>query len=73
MANEVDKIIISQDSFGRFVNALCPRAYQSMTHVNFDALDKLDVRPIGLYGSKSELVRYLSDLQLVDDDMCVTA
>lgn len=44
-----------------------------MTHVNFDALDKLDIRPIGLYGSKSELVRYLSDLQLVDDDMYVTA
>ncbi|KAI0089047.1 hypothetical protein BDY19DRAFT_993280 [Irpex rosettiformis] len=64
----VDKIIISQDSFGSFVNDLCPRAYQSMTHVNFDALDRLDIRPVGLYGSKSEIVRYLADLQLVDDD-----
>lgn len=63
----VDKIVISQDSFGRFVNDVRPGAYASMTHVNFDALDSMDIRPIGLYGSKSEIVRYLHDLAFVDD------
>ena len=65
----VDKVIISQDSFGRFVNDICPGAYQSMTHVNFKALDDLSVRPLGIYGSKSEIVRYLKDLDLISHDM----
>jgi hypothetical protein len=67
----VDKIIISQESFGRFVNAVSPGAYQSMTHVSFEALDKLNLRPIGIYGSKSEIVRYLQDLKFVDSEMSV--
>ncbi|KIP12766.1 hypothetical protein PHLGIDRAFT_113364 [Phlebiopsis gigantea 11061_1 CR5-6] len=64
----VDKIIICQDSFGRFVNDTCSGAYQSMTHVNFAALDQLSIHPIGIYGSKSEIVRYLRDLDMIDDD-----
>lgn len=40
-----------------------------MTHVNFNALDQLNLRPLGIYGSKSEIVRYLKDLQLVDDNL----
>lgn len=67
----VDKIIIAQDSFGRFVNDICPCAYQSMTHVNFQALDRLNIRPVGIYGSKSEIARYLRDLGLIDDELYV--
>lgn len=67
----VDKIIISQQSLGRFINDVCPGAYQSMTHVNFSALDHVLVQPLGLYGSKSELVRYMEDMSLVDGDMYV--
>ncbi|EKM59289.1 uncharacterized protein PHACADRAFT_87023 [Phanerochaete carnosa HHB-10118-sp] len=63
----VDKVIISQASFGRFVDDICPGAYQSMTRVNFEALDDLSVRPLGIYGSKSEIVRYLKDLDLITD------
>jgi hypothetical protein len=67
--SSVDKIIISQDSLGRFVNDVSPGAYQSMTNVNFGALDQLLVKPIGFYGSKSEIVRYLQDLDIVNDKM----
>ena len=67
----VDKIIIAQESFGKFVNNMCPGAYQSMTHVDFQALDQLNLRPVGVYGSKSELVRYFSNLDMVDDDLYV--
>lgn len=42
-----------------------------MTHINFGALDKLDISPLGVYGSKSEIVRYLSDKDLVDQDVYV--
>lgn len=66
---KVDKIIIAQESFGRFVNDICPNAYQSMTHVNFAALDRLSLRPLGLYGSRSEIVRYLEDRELVTSQM----
>jgi hypothetical protein len=69
--SSVDKIIISQESFGQFVNTVSPGAYQSMTHVNFEALDKLNIRPVGIYGSKSEIVRYLRDLELVDEEAYV--
>lgn len=65
----VDKVIITQESFGKFVNNICPDAYQSMTHVDFQALDHLSIRPIGVYGSKSELVRYFRSLDMVDDDL----
>lgn len=40
-----------------------------MTHVNFNALDQLNLKPVGLYGSKSEIVRYLKDLSLVNEDL----
>jgi hypothetical protein len=67
--SSVDKIIISQNSLGRFVNDVSWGAYQSMTNVNFGALDQLLIKPIGLYGSKSEIVRYLRDLDVVNDEM----
>ncbi|KAG1818857.1 hypothetical protein EV424DRAFT_1619340 [Suillus variegatus] len=63
----VDKIIIAQDSLRTFINAICPGAYVSMTNVDFSALDGLIVKPIGIYGSKEEIVRLLSSLGVVDD------
>ncbi|KAG0697668.1 hypothetical protein DFH29DRAFT_140617 [Suillus ampliporus] len=63
----VDKIIIAQDSLRAFTNTICPGAYVSMTKVNFSALDGLTVKPVGIYGSKDEIVRLLSSLGLVDD------
>lgn len=63
----MDKIIIAQDSLRTFINAICPGAYVSMTNVDFSALDGLIVKPIGIYGSKEEIVRLLSSLGVVDD------
>ncbi|KAG1805444.1 uncharacterized protein BJ212DRAFT_1391820 [Suillus subaureus] len=63
----VDKIIIAQDSLRAFTNTICPGAYVSMTNVDFSALDGLFVKPIGIYGSKEEIVRLLSSLGVVDD------
>jgi hypothetical protein len=63
----VDKVIIDQDSFGRFVNDISPSAYVSMTRVNFAQLDRIRVKPTGLYGSQTELVNFLLSINAVDD------
>lgn len=65
----VDKIVIAQDSFGEFVNDVCPGAYQSMTRVDFAAIDQSSIRPLGVYGSKLEIVRFLREKELISDDV----
>jgi hypothetical protein len=62
----VDKIIISQASLQAFIDAICPGAYASLTKVDFKALDNLTVKPIGIYGSRDEIVRFLSSIGAVD-------
>ena len=62
----MDKIIIAQDSLRDFINTLSPGAYSSMTKVNFHALDKLLVQPIGIYGSKVEIARFLLAYGVID-------
>ncbi|KAF8548560.1 hypothetical protein OG21DRAFT_1422884 [Imleria badia] len=63
----VDKIIISQKSLEAFINGVCPNAYASMTKVNFKALDNYVIKPVGVYGSKQEIVRFLLELAAIDD------
>ncbi|KAG9310080.1 hypothetical protein JVU11DRAFT_9688 [Chiua virens] len=63
----VDKIIISQDSLEAFINTVSPGAYASMTKVNFKALDNYAIKPVGVYGSKEQIVRFLSQLGAIDD------
>ncbi|KAI6035781.1 hypothetical protein EDC04DRAFT_2571420 [Pisolithus marmoratus] len=63
----VDKIIISQNSLKDFINNVCPGAYASLTKVNFKALDQYSVKPVGVYGSKEEIVRFFSELRVIDD------
>ncbi|KAI5994325.1 hypothetical protein EDD15DRAFT_788468 [Pisolithus albus] len=65
----VDKIIISQNSLKAFVNTVSPGAYASMTKVNFKMLDQSTVKPVGIYGSKAEIVRFLLRLRAVDDNI----
>ncbi|KAG2365210.1 hypothetical protein BDR07DRAFT_1399490 [Suillus spraguei] len=65
----VDKVIIAQYSLRAFINSVCPGTYVSMTKVNFSALDRFIVKPIGVYGSKSEIVRLLSSLHVVDKEI----
>ena len=63
----VDKIVISQQSLQMFINALSPGAYSSITKVNFKVLDNFLLKPIGIYGSKEEIVRFLCEIRAVDD------
>lgn len=62
----MDKIIIAQDSLSEFINDLSPGAYSSMTKVNFHALDNLAVKPMGIYGSKTEIVHFLLTAGVID-------
>ena len=66
---KVDKIIIAQDSLRHFLNDISPGAYMSLTKVDFKALDKFQIKPTGIYGSKDEIVRFLRYVAVVDDAM----
>ncbi|KAI9434837.1 hypothetical protein H4582DRAFT_1855657 [Lactarius indigo] len=65
----VEKVIIAQESLERFVNAMCPGAFASITKVDFKALDRLTIKPLGVYGSKGEIVRMLRSIGAVDDNI----
>ena len=67
----MDKIIISEAPFRAFINSICPGAYSSVTRVNFKALDELGIKPVGIYGSKQEIVRFLLHLRVIDETMFV--
>jgi hypothetical protein len=67
----VDKVVIHQESFSRLINTISPGAYTSMTKISFSNLDKLHLRPIGVYGSKSEIIKLLRSLGAVDAELFV--
>jgi hypothetical protein len=69
----VDKVVIAQESLQEFINALSPGAYSSITEVNFKILDSLVLKPLGIYGSKEEIVRFLCQIGAVDDKTYVFA
>jgi hypothetical protein len=64
----VDKIVIAQQSLQAFINALSPGAYLSITKVNFKRLDNSSLKPLGVYGSREEIVRFLREIHAVDDN-----
>ena len=39
----------------------------SLTKVDFKALDQFQIKPIGIYGSKEEIVRFLVSVAVFDD------
>lgn len=65
----VDKVVIAQDSLQHFINSISPGAYTSITKVDFKALDDFMIKPLGVYGSKDEIVKLLQSIGAVDDDM----
>ncbi|KAH8989296.1 hypothetical protein EDB92DRAFT_2003843 [Lactarius akahatsu] len=65
----VDKVIIAQEPLEHFVNTMCPGAFASITKVDFKALDRFTIKPLGVYGSKGEIVRMLRSIGAVDDDI----
>ncbi|KAI9511015.1 hypothetical protein F5148DRAFT_1281300 [Russula earlei] len=65
----VDKVVIAQDSLKRFINGMCPGSYASVTKVDFKALDLRTIKPLGVYGSKAEIVRFLRSLDAVNENI----
>ena len=63
--------MIAQESLQAFINALSLGAYFSITRVNFKVLDDLLLKPIGVYGSREEIVRFFREMGVVDVEMCV--
>ncbi|KAH8993666.1 hypothetical protein EDB83DRAFT_2325213 [Lactarius deliciosus] len=61
--------VIAQEPLQRFINALSPGAYASITKVDFKTLDQLSIKPIGIYGCKDEIVRLLQSLGAVDEEL----
>jgi hypothetical protein len=70
---QVDKVIIAQDSIQRFINAVSPGAYASITKIDFITLDQFTIKPLGVYGSKDEIVRLLQCMGAIDDNVYVLA
>ena len=64
----VDKVVIAQQSLQAFIDALSPGAYSSITKINFKKLDSCLLKPLGVYGSKEEIVRFLREIHAVDDN-----
>jgi hypothetical protein len=63
--------VIAQKSLQAFINALSPGAYSSITKINFKILDDLLLKPIGIYGSREEIVRFLREMSIIDVNMYV--
>ena len=47
---------------------MSPGAYASITRVDFNTLDQLEIKPLGVYGSKDEIVRLMRSIGAVDDN-----
>ncbi|KAK0467152.1 uncharacterized protein EV420DRAFT_1507486 [Desarmillaria tabescens] len=65
----VDKIIIAQDSLKLFANDKSPGAYVSLTKVDFNVLDRFAIKPVGVYGSKEEIIRFISTRTVVNPSL----
>jgi hypothetical protein len=50
---------------------MSPGAYASITKVDFKTLDRLSIKPVGIYGCKDEIVRLLQSLGAVDEELYV--
>jgi hypothetical protein len=46
---------------------MSPGAYASVTKVDFKTLDRLMIKPLGVYGSKDEIVRLLMSIGALDE------
>jgi hypothetical protein len=47
---------------------MSPGAYASITRVDYKTLDRLGIKPLGVYGSKDEIVRLLRSIGAVDEN-----
>ncbi|KAG9125288.1 hypothetical protein FRC07_008232 [Ceratobasidium sp. 392] len=61
------KIAIDQASLRGLLNGLLPGCDESISKIDLKALDKLNVKPLGLYGSKSEIIKFLQGVQCLSE------
>jgi hypothetical protein len=66
---KVDKIIIAANGLKDLINSLYSGAYVTLTKVDFKALDSLSVRPIGVYGDRSEIIKFLLSLNVINQKL----
>lgn len=64
----MDKVLIAEESFGEFMNFIMPGSYKSITRVDFHALDKASISPLGLYGSSNEILEYLKRVGAIPEE-----
>jgi len=62
----VEKVIINQESLKHFINMVSPGAYVSLTRIDFLALDKANIKPVGVYGSKERIVDLLLEVGVIE-------
>ncbi|CUA74250.1 Sterol 3-beta-glucosyltransferase [Rhizoctonia solani] len=62
----VEKFIVDQDSLGKLLNKLAPGSFRSISNIDFKSLDEITVKPKGVYGIRSEIVKFLLDLGIID-------
>ncbi|PVF98364.1 hypothetical protein CPB86DRAFT_797339 [Serendipita vermifera] len=64
----VDKVIIDHKSVGRLANVLHQGSYRPEYQFDFKALDKHVIKPLGIYGSTSAIIKFLHDLGKIDQE-----
>ncbi|KAH7337773.1 hypothetical protein B0J17DRAFT_573266 [Rhizoctonia solani] len=64
----VEKIVIDQNSLHRLLNIVHPGSYDSVSKINFRVLDQqLSIKPIGVYGIRPEIIRFLQQASYLDE------
>ncbi|EUC60521.1 root hair defective 3 GTP-binding protein, partial [Rhizoctonia solani AG-3 Rhs1AP] len=66
--DSLEKVVIDQQSLHRLLNIVRPGSYDSVSRINFKELDKLSIKPTGLYGNQSEIIKFLQQAQFLDDN-----
>ncbi|CAE6431445.1 unnamed protein product [Rhizoctonia solani] len=62
----VEKVLIDQRYLSRLLNTLLPGSYESVSKIDFKALDQCTIKPLGIYGSKPEIIRFLLQINCLD-------
>lgn len=65
----VDTIKIAEGGLRAFLDSFLPGSYQDITRIDLTALDSVSAKVIGIYGSRSEIVRFLQTTAGVDPSM----
>ncbi|KAF8752322.1 hypothetical protein RHS01_07760 [Rhizoctonia solani] len=63
----VEKVLIDQLGLRDLLNTFVPGSYESISKIDFKSLDKCTIKPLGIYGSKHEIVQFLSEVNCLSD------